>query len=107
MKARRHDAFAALFIDLEGTLDHLNAKELLKRITQAGREAKMDIVVNFEHIKHATPKAIYTLFDGEILRAITPHTKLRYRNLKEAFQSIVSEIALENLDLFDEDIQHA
>lgn len=107
MRARRHDAFAALFIDLEGTLDHLNAKELLKRITQAGREAKMDIVVNFEHIKHATPKAIYTLFDGEILRAITPHTKLRYRNLKEAFQSIVSEIALENLDLFDEDIQHA
>ena len=107
MKARRHDAFAALFIDLEGTLDHLNAKELLKRITQAGRDAKIDIVVNFENIKQATPKAIYTLFDGEILRAITPHTKLRYRNLKEAFQSIVSEIALENLDLFDEDIQHA
>lgn len=107
MKARRHDAFAALFIDLEGTLDHLNAKELLKRITQAGRDAKIDIVVNFENIKQATPKAIYTLFDGEILRAITPHTKLRYRNLKESFQSIVSEIALENLDLFDEDIQHA
>jgi len=107
MKARRHDAFAALFIDLEGTLDHLNAKELLKRIQQAGRAAKIDIVVNFENLKHATPKAIYTLLDGEILQAISPHTKLRYRNLTKAFQSIVSEIALDHLDLFDEDIQHA
>ncbi len=72
MKARRHDAFAALFIDLEGTLDHLNAKELLKRIQQAGRDAKMDIVVNFENLKQATPKAIYTLLDGEILQPSPP-----------------------------------
>ncbi|MDT3776882.1 radical SAM protein [Nitrospira sp. MA-1] len=107
MKARRHDAFAALLIDLEGTLDHLNAKELLKRIQQAGRAAKMDIVVNFENLKQATPKAIFTLLDGEILQAILPHTKLRYRNLTKAFQAIVSEIALDHFDLFDEDIQHA
>ncbi len=107
VKARRHDAFAALFIELEGTLDHLNARELLDRIKQAARDAKMDIVVNFENLRQATPKAIHTLLDGEILRAITPHTKLRYRNLKEAFQSTVSEISLGELDLFEESAQHA
>jgi hypothetical protein len=107
VKARRHDAFAALFIELEGTLDHLNARELLERIKQAARDAKMDIVVNFENLKQATPKAIQTLLDGEILQAITPHTKLRYRKLKEAFQSTVSEISLGDWDLFDETAKHA
>ncbi len=107
VKARRHDAFAALFIDLEGTLDHLNARELLNRIKQAARDAQMDIVVNFEHLKQATPKAIQTLLDGEILQAITPHANLRYRKLKEAFQSVISEISLGNLDLFDDGLHHA
>jgi len=107
VKARRHDAFAALFIELEGTLDHLNAKELLNRIKQAARDAKMDIVVNFENLKQATPKAIHTLLDGEVLKAITPHTKLRYRKLKEAFQTAVSEVSPGDLDLFDEGAQHA
>ncbi len=107
VKARRHDAFAALFIDLEGTLDHLNAKELLDRIKQAALDAQMDIVVNFEHLKQATPKAIQTLLDGEILQAITPHAKLRYRKLQEAFQSVISEVSLSDLDLFDEGLHHA
>lgn len=107
VKARRHDAFAALFIDLEGTLDHLNAKELLNRIKQAALDAQMDIVVNFEHLKQATPKAIQTLLDGEILQTIAPHAKLRYRKLKEAFQSVISEVSLGDLDLFDEGRHHA
>lgn len=107
VKARRHDAFAALVIELEGTLDHLNAKELLNRIKKAARDAKMDIVVNFENLRQATPKAIHTLLDGELLQAITPHAKLRYRKLKEAFQSTVSELSLGDLDLFDESVQHA
>ncbi|MDH3503796.1 MAG: siderophore-interacting protein [Nitrospirota bacterium] len=67
----------------------------------------VEILVNVENLQQATPKAIYTLFDGEITWAIIPHMELWYRNFKEAFQSIVSEIALENLDLFDEDIQYA
>ena len=107
VKARMHDASAALFIDLEGTLDHLNARELLNRIKQAARDAQMDIVVNFEHLKQATPKAIQTLLDGEILQAITPHATLRYRKLKEAFQSVISEFSLGDLDLFDEGLHHA
>jgi hypothetical protein len=107
VKARRHDAFAALFIELEGTLDHLNARELLARIKQAAQDAKMDIVVNFEHLKHATPKAIQTLLDGETLKAITPHANLRYRKLKEAFQATVAEMAPGDWDIFEENTSHA
>ncbi|MDX1412336.1 MAG: DUF4070 domain-containing protein, partial [Nitrospirales bacterium] len=107
VKARRHDAFAALIIELEGTLDHLNAKELLERIKQAAREAKMDIVVNFEHLKQATPKAIQTLLDGKKVQAITPYAKLRYRKLKEAFQAAVQDMSSGDLDLFDEASHHA
>jgi restriction endonuclease S subunit len=107
VKARRHDAFAALFIELEGTLDHLNARELLTRIKQAAQDAKMDIVVNFEHLKQATPKAIQTLLDGEILKAITPHANLRYRKLKESFQASVDEMAIGDWDIFDETPRHA
>jgi hypothetical protein len=107
VKARRHDAFAALFIDLEGTLDHLNARELLARIKQAAQNAKMDIIVNFEHLKHATPKAIQTLLDGEILKTITPHANLRYRKLKEAFQSAVADVSIDDSAIFEEVPSHA
>ena len=67
----------------------------------------MDIVVNFENLKQATPKAIHTLLDGELLQSITPHAKLRYRKLQEAFQSAVAEISLGDLDLFEEAPRHA
>lgn len=67
----------------------------------------MVIVVNFENLRQATTKVMYTLLEGEILLAITPYTKFDYRKLKEVFQSIVSEISLEDFDLFDEGIQHA
>src|SRR5579884_2400894 len=40
MKAKRHDRLAALVVELEGTLDHLSAQELLLRITQAAEKAK-------------------------------------------------------------------
>ena len=102
IRARRHDAFAALFIDLEGTLDDLNARELIDRITKAAKHAKMDIVVNFEHLKHATPKAIQTLFDGDIIQSVTPYAKLRYRKFKEAFQVTLQELTLPDLGLLEE-----
>ena len=98
------NAFAALIIELEGTLDHLNAKELLERIKRAARDAQMDIVVNFEHLRQATPKAIQTLLDGELLEAVTPYAKLRYRKLKEAFQSTLQELSVPDLDFLLEEI---
>ncbi len=99
IKGRRHDASVSLFIDLEGTLDHLNAQELLNRIKDAAQKARMDIVVNFEHLRQATPRAIQMLLDQDALNTVTPYAKLRYRKLKDAFHS-----ALEGLTLFDPEL---
>lgn len=99
---RRHDACPALFIDLEGTLDSVNAQELLKRIKEAARKARMDIVVNFEHLRQATPKAIHMLVDQELLKAVTPYAKLRYRKLKDAFYSALDGLTLPDLELLEE-----
>lgn len=107
IKARRHDQFAALFVDLEGTLDHLNARELLERITHAAEKAKMDIIVNFEHLREATPAALQTLLDGEALKTVAPYAKVRYRKLKEAFEAALEGLSLSGLDLLDEDPQDA
>ncbi len=107
IKARRHDRFAALFIDLEGTLDHLSAQELLKRIKQAAEKAKMDIIVNFEHLRQATPGALHTLLDRETLKAVPPYAKVRYRKFKGAFEAALDGFSLTGLEMLEEDWQDA
>lgn len=104
IRGRRHDAFAALVIELEGTLDHVNAKELLARIRTAAKEARMDIVVNFEHLRQATPAAIQTLLDGEWLRSVRPYAKLRYRKLSDAFNSALEGLIVPDAELFEETV---
>jgi hypothetical protein len=96
MKSKRHDQFAALFVDLEGTLDRLNAQELLKRISEAAEKARIDIIVNFEHLKQATPEALRALLDGEALKAVVPYAKVRYRKFKAAFENAVQERSIES-----------
>jgi hypothetical protein len=107
IKARRHDRFAALFVDLEGTLDHLNARELLARLTQAAEKAKMDIIVNFEHLREATPAALQTLLDGEAFTGVAPYARVRYRKFKAAFQDALEGFSLHGLDMLNEDLQDA
>jgi radical SAM superfamily enzyme YgiQ (UPF0313 family) len=93
VKARRHDQFAALFVDLDGTLDSQNARELLRRLGKAAEKAKMDIVVNFEHLRHATPEALHALLEGEALKAIAPYARIRYRKLQTAFREALDKLA--------------
>ncbi len=107
IRARRHDRFAALFIDLEGTLDHLNAMELLKRIQEASQKAKMDIIINFEHLRQATPGAIHALLDGDALRYAAPYAKVRYRKFKGAFEEALQGLSLAGLEMLNEDWQDA
>ncbi len=73
MKARRHDAFAALFIDLEGTLDHLNAKELLKRIQQAGRAANKISWLTLRTSNTQPQKLLTRYWMGKFSRPSPPH----------------------------------
>ena len=107
IKARRHDQFAALFVDLEGTLDHLNAQELLKRITQAAEKAKIDIIINFEHLRQATPGALEALLDRETLTAVAPYARVRYRKFKAAFEAALEGLSLNGLEMLEEDRQDA
>jgi len=107
IKARRHDQFAALFVDLEGTLDHLNARELLERIRQAAERAKLDIIINFEHLRDATPAALQTLLDSEALKAVAPYAKVRYRKFQAAFQAALEGFSLNGLEMLEEDWQDA
>ena len=107
IKARRHDQFAALIIDLEGTLDQLNARELLTRIKQAAVKAKLDIIVNFEHLRQATPDALRTLLDGDALKSVAPYAKVRYRKFQAAFEEACKDFALTGHEVLIEDWQDA
>jgi hypothetical protein len=107
IKAKRHDRCAALFVDLEGTLDRLNAQELLKRIRDAAEKVRLDIIINFENIKHATPDALKALLDGEALQSVMPHAKVRYRKFRAAFEASLEEVSLNGLEILREDLPDA
>ena len=104
IKAKRHDQCAALFVDLEGTLDRLNAQELLKRIGDAAEKVRLDIIINFENLKHATPDALNALLDGEALKSIMPYAKVRYRKFRAAFEASLEEVSLNGLEMLREDL---
>ncbi|MEX2491613.1 MAG: radical SAM protein [Nitrospirales bacterium] len=89
--ARRHDTLAAIYIELEGSLDHLNARTLLARIKSAAEAVRLDMIINFEHVRQTTPKAIHTLLNEKFLASIKPYANLRYRKLSDAFQSILGD----------------
>ena len=107
MKAKRHDQLAAVVVTLEGTLDHLNAQELLKRIKEAAEKARLDIIINFEHLKHATPEALTALLDGGVLKEAMPYAKVRYQKFKTAFDQALQGLSLSGSDFLSEDIQDA
>jgi hypothetical protein len=107
IKAKRHDKFAALFVDLEGSLDRLNAQELIKRIKEAAEKAKMDIIINFENLKLAAPDALKTLVDSEAIKAAVPNVKVRYRKFKDAFETSLQGLSLAGLEMLSEDFQDA
>jgi hypothetical protein len=94
-------------VDLEGTLDRLNAQELLKRIREAAEKVRLDIIINFEHLKHATPDALKALLDREALKSMLPHAKVRYRKFRAAFKTSPEEVSLNGLEILREDFPDA
>ena len=107
IKARKHEKLTALLVDLEGALDRLNAAELKTRIAEAASKAKLDIIVNFEHVRHATPQALATLMDGEFFTKAAPSVRVRYRMIQGAFASSLEGMSFHGLDLLAEDLQDA
>ena len=107
IKVKRHDKCAALFMDLEGALDRLNVQELINKIVEAADKARMDIIVNFEHLKLATPEALKALVDSEAIKSALPNVKVRYRKFKDAFESSLQGLSLAGLEMLREDFQDA
>jgi radical SAM superfamily enzyme YgiQ (UPF0313 family) len=103
IKAKRHDQYAAVLVDLEGTLDQTNMQELVKRIKEGARRARFDIIINFEHLKQATPEALLALTDGELWQAVVPYAKIRYRKFKAAFEASLADLSSHSLNLWGED----
>jgi radical SAM superfamily enzyme YgiQ (UPF0313 family) len=104
IRAKRHDECAALIVDLEGTLDHANTQELVKRIKEAGRKTRLDIIINFEHLKHATPDALLALADHKLWQAVVPYAKISYRKFKAAFEASLDGLHVSRLNLGGEEV---
>ena len=94
-------------MELEGALDHFNAAELKKRLADAAMRAKLDIIVNFEHLRHASPQALQTLLDGEFFKQAAPSVRVRFRKLRAAFDSALEDVSFHAQDLLEEDLQDA
>ncbi|MBX3236245.1 MAG: cobalamin-dependent protein [Nitrospiraceae bacterium] len=107
IKAKRHDQKAAVVVTLEGTLDSVGAKELLKRIREAAEKARLDVIVNFEHLKHATPEALKALLDREAVKSVLPYAKVRYQKFTAAFQGALEGLSLNGAEFLIEDLQDA
>jgi radical SAM superfamily enzyme YgiQ (UPF0313 family) len=107
IKTKQHDKFAALFVDLEGALDQINVQELLQRLKDASEKARMDVIINFEHLKQATPDALKALVDSDAIKAALPDVKVRYRKFRDAFEASLQGLSLSGLELLCEDFQDA
>lgn len=55
---------SSLLVDLEGTLDKNSAKRLKKNLINSIKNIPLEIIVNFENIKKATPVALKTFFSN-------------------------------------------
>ncbi len=83
----KHEKLQRLLVDLRGTLDRINAKKARAKVLRAIRNSKMEIVINFEHLKHATPAAIETLLDCKALKRVGSGGRLKVMNLQASFRA--------------------
>jgi hypothetical protein len=72
----------------------------LQRIKEAAKHARMDIIVNFEHLKLATPDALKALMDSDAMKVTIPNVKVRFRKFKDAFESSLQGFSLSGLQGF-------
>ena len=67
----------------------------------------MDVIINFEHLKLATPDALKALVDSDAVKAAIPHVKVRYRKFRDAFEASLQGLSLSGIELLSEDFQDA
>ena len=67
----------------------------------------MGIIVNFEHLKLATPDALKALVDSDAMKAAIPDVRVRFRKFKDAFEASVEGFSLAGLEHLNEDLNDA
>jgi hypothetical protein len=67
----------------------------------------MDIIVNFEHRKLATPDARNALMASDAMKIAIPNVKVRYRKFKDAFEASLQGFPLAGIEHLNEDLQDA
>lgn len=92
IRVRKSAKVQALLIELDGTMDKINAVELKQRIIAAVEKSKMDIVINFANLKETTPAALSTLFDVSTLRDKVAPYKIKCTNLKSSFSEVLEKM---------------
>jgi radical SAM superfamily enzyme YgiQ (UPF0313 family)/anti-anti-sigma regulatory factor len=103
VKARRAESLKALLIDLEGTLDQINAQPLLDKLRDVAAQTRLDLVINCRNLRHATPAAISMLLDRAWVSQLAPGVKVRYVNLKQAYRDALDRLALSGSELLSEE----
>lgn len=104
MKVKKHEGLTTLMIELEGTLDQFNVAEVRKRVVEAARKARMDVVINFEHLRHAAPEALHTLLEWIRLQHLMPAVKIKVANLRASYQQALENISMAGLEVSLEDL---
>jgi radical SAM superfamily enzyme YgiQ (UPF0313 family)/anti-anti-sigma regulatory factor len=103
MKVKKHESLTTLLVELEGTLDRFNVAEVRKRVLEAAKKAKMDIVINFEHLRHAAPEALQALLDRKNLQQLAPAVRIKVKNLSASFQQALQNLSVAGLEVSPED----
>jgi hypothetical protein len=77
------------------------------RMKEAAGQARMDIIVNFEHLKPATPNALKALVDPGAMKVAIPHVRVRFHKSEDAFEASLEGFFLAGLKHLNEDLQDA
>ncbi len=104
IKVKKHERLTTLMIDLEGTLDRFNVNEVRRRVVETAKRARMDIVINFEHLRHAAPEALHALLDWKQLQRLVPAVRVKVVNLKASYQQAFENFSLAGLEVSVEDL---
>ena len=67
----------------------------------------MDTIVNFEHLKLATPDALKALVDSDAMKVAIPNVKVRFRKCKDTFEASLQGFSLAGFEYLHEDSLYA
>ena len=67
----------------------------------------MDTIVNFKHLKLATPDALKSLVGSDAMKVVIPNVKVRFRTFKDVFEASLQSFSLAGFEHLHEELQDA